>query len=180
MVIVSIWPFRATSSTAMLSARIQVSINSILPITLASRLIMMHPTFTLPKLPSLPTMNSWLLGMFLRFQLAQANIIRTKSGFVNIYSLPSFTFLKEIKNITTCIHALVFHPSSQILLISSRQKKDALRMVHIPSFRVYQNWPTANTPLSYVNSVTFSSDGKYLALGNEKGRVLLYGFKAFM
>ncbi len=125
-------------------------------------------------------MNSLLLGTFQPNLLIKANYDSTKSGFVNIYSLSSFTFLKEIKNITTSIHTLAFHPSSQILLISSRQKKDALRMIHVPSFRVYQNWPTASTPLSYINSVSFSSDGKYLALGNEKGRVLLYGFKAFM
>jgi U3 small nucleolar RNA-associated protein 18 len=44
---------------------------------------------------------------------------------------------------------------------------------------VVKNWPTGATPLGYVNSFDFSNDGKLIAIGNDKGRVLLYKIGAF-
>ena len=35
----------------------------------------------------------------------------------------------------------------QVLAVASRETKDALRMVHVPSFKTFANWPTAGTPL---------------------------------
>ena len=55
-----------------------------------------------------------------------------------------------------------------------------MRMVHVPSFRVFPNWPTANTPLNSVNTVEFSPDGGFVSIGSEKGKVLLYKLSAFM
>jgi U3 small nucleolar RNA-associated protein 18 len=46
--------------------------------------------------------------------------------------------------------------------------------VHIPSCTVYQNWPTPRTPLHYVQSLAFSPHSGYLAVGNDKGRALLF------
>jgi U3 small nucleolar RNA-associated protein 18 len=62
----------------------------------------------------------------------------------------------------------------QILLMASRMKKDALRLVHLPSATVFANWPTAATPLHYVHSAGFSPHSGFLAVGNAKGRALLY------
>ena len=39
---------------------------------------------------------------------------------------------------------------------------------------MFFNWPVRKTPLSYVSGVDISPQGKYLAVGNAKGRVLLY------
>lgn len=44
---------------------------------------------------------------------------------------------------------------------------------------VYSNWPTASTPLNKVTDVAFSSGSQYLAIGNSKGRVLLYRLNHF-
>ncbi|KAJ3120396.1 U3 snoRNP protein [Nowakowskiella sp. JEL0407] len=102
------------------------------------------------------------------------------SGIANIYSLPDCLStttakpLKAITNLTTSITNLNFHPDSQLLSISSRAKKDALKMVNVKSLTVYAKWPTSNTPLSYVNCVDYSPSGGYIAIGNDKGRVLLY------
>ena len=63
---------------------------------------------------------------------------------------------------------------AQMLAMASRMKKDALRLVHLPSGTVFQNWPTSRSPLGYVHSVAFSPGGGYLAVGNAKGRALLY------
>ncbi len=63
---------------------------------------------------------------------------------------------------------------AQILAMASRMKKDALRLVHLPSCTVFSNWPTSRSPLGYVHSLAFSPGGGYLAIGNAKGRTLLY------
>ena len=75
---------------------------------------------------------------------------------------------------TPVTHSEVGVPVAQMLAMASRMKKDALRLVHLPSGSVFQNWPTSRSPLGYVHSVAFSPGGGYLAVGNAKGRALLY------
>ncbi|KAG8849908.1 hypothetical protein FRB91_009524 [Serendipita sp. 411] len=64
---------------------------------------------------------------------------------------------------------------SELLVMSSRVKKDQLRLVHLPSLSVFSNWPTFNSPLGRINTSAFSPNSEYLAIGNTGGRVLLYG-----
>lgn len=101
------------------------------------------------------------------------------SGVVNLYERESFLGgvtkpLKAFMNLTTNVDNLRFSPDSQILAISSRMKKDALRLVHLPSKTVFSNWPSPKTPLQYVHSMAFSPGGGFFAVGNAAGRVLLY------
>lgn len=63
---------------------------------------------------------------------------------------------------------------AQVLAIASSDKKDALRLVHTASGTVFPNWPTQRTPLGYPHCLDFSPTSNYLAVGNDKGRVLLY------
>ncbi len=48
------------------------------------------------------------------------------------------------------------------------------RVLHVPSMTVFSNWPTSKSPLHYVHSAAFSPNSGYLAIGNARGRVLLY------
>ncbi|ORX63246.1 WD40 repeat-like protein [Basidiobolus meristosporus CBS 931.73] len=104
----------------------------------------------------------------------------SQSGIVNIYESASLQStdspqpVKSIMNLTTNVTAMKFNHDSQILGISSRAKKDQFRLVHMPSMTVFNNWPTHGTPLSYVNAFDFSPESGYLAIGNDKGKVLLY------
>jgi U3 small nucleolar RNA-associated protein 18 len=82
--------------------------------------------------------------------------------------------LKAFMHLTTSLDNLRFNFDSQILALSSRTKKDALRLVHVPSNTVFSNWPTPKTPLQYVHSMAFSPGGGYFAAGKADGRVLLY------
>lgn len=110
-----------------------------------------------------------------------------QAGVVNIYdadhlkpsegldsTMNTPTPLKTLMNITTPIDKLAFNHDGQILAMSSKEVKDAFRLVHVPSLTVFSNWPTANTPLANVSSVAFSPGSHHMAVGNEKGRVLLY------
>ncbi|KAJ3053377.1 U3 snoRNP protein [Rhizophlyctis rosea] len=109
----------------------------------------------------------------------------SSAGIVNLYSTatalssPTPTPSKVIQNLTTSISNLTFSPDSKILALSSREKKDSLRLFHTESGRVFKNWPTAQTPLGYVNGVAFSPGGGYVGIGNDKGKVLLYRLGAY-
>ncbi|CAH7681350.1 WD40-repeat-containing domain protein [Phakopsora pachyrhizi] len=85
--------------------------------------------------------------------------------------------MKVIDNLTTSISNLKFNPDGQILAISSETKKDSLKVVHLKSGTVFSNWPTDKTPLGNVTDLSFDSTGKNLAIGNRKGKVLLYSLK---
>jgi len=82
--------------------------------------------------------------------------------------------LRALMNLTTAVDSLAFSADGQMLAMASRMKKDALRLVHLPSCTVFSNWPTSRTPLHYVHALAFSPRGGYLAVGNAKGRALLY------
>jgi U3 small nucleolar RNA-associated protein 18 len=100
-------------------------------------------------------------------------------GVVNLYDRKKFmggvrTPARAFMNLTTSIDALKFNFDSQILAMSSAAKKDAVRLIHVPSNTVFSNWPTSKTPLQYVQSMAFSPGGGYFAAGNGAGKVLLY------
>lgn len=110
--------------------------------------------------------------------------IGSSSGLVNIYDRREFReatsalarpkAAKSFDQLTTPTSHLVFSADGQMLVLASRWKKDALRLVHLPSCSVYRNWPTDKTPLGRVASVAVSPDGAYLAVGNEQGKIRLW------
>jgi U3 small nucleolar RNA-associated protein 18 len=77
-------------------------------------------------------------------------------------------------NLHTSVDYMKFNPDGQILAMSSRREKDSLKLLHVPTQTVFSNWPTTKTPLSYVWSMDFSPASKYMAIGNDKGKCLLY------
>jgi U3 small nucleolar RNA-associated protein 18 len=113
--------------------------------------------------------------------------VGSNTGLVNVYNAESTVdleggkpkTLKTIGNLTTSISTLRFNHDSQLLAIASNDKKDQMRMVHCPSLTAFGNWPTSSTPLGHVTSVDFSRESEYLAIGNTRGRVLLYQLRHF-
>lgn len=115
------------------------------------------------------------------------------SGIVNVYDFQSILTsssnsasmstnvspLKCYENLLTPIAGTTFHPSSQMLSIYSREKRNALRMIHYPSGRVYTNWPTERSPLGRVVDVAFNCTGSTAAFGNKDGVVQIYNLKHF-
>ena len=105
--------------------------------------------------------------------------------------------LRTLENLTTSITSLRFNHDSQLLAIASSAKKDQMRMVcasspilslpiiltllqiHLPSLTAFSNWPTSGTPLGHVTSIDFSTGSEYVAIGNSRGRALLYHLRDF-
>lgn len=82
--------------------------------------------------------------------------------------------LKTLPHLVTLADTLAFGSDGEVLAIASRMKRDSLRLIHMRSMTAFSNWPTSRTPLHYVHSACFSPGMGYLAIGNAKGRVLLY------
>lgn len=115
--------------------------------------------------------------------------IGSSSGIVNIYDrrtwgtsgtdagnagiqerpAPARTFTQ----LTTPTSNLEFSGDGQVLAMSSKWKKDALRLVHLPSCTVYRNWPTSNTPLGRISAIAWRGS-EMLAIANEQGKVRLW------
>jgi U3 small nucleolar RNA-associated protein 18 len=102
--------------------------------------------------------------------------IGSESGIVNVYDRLESTKkpMGTLDQLVTSISSLEFSHDGQVLCISSRAKKDALRLVHLPSCKVFQNWPTSGTPLGKVTSVKFSPNSEMLCIGNEAGKARLW------
>ena len=82
--------------------------------------------------------------------------------------------VKVFDQLTTPISHLMFSPDGQVLCMSSRWKRDALRLVHLPSCVVYRNWPTSATPMGRISAVAWGVNSEMLAVGNEQGKVRLW------
>ncbi|KAG7888615.1 hypothetical protein KL908_005162 [Ogataea polymorpha] len=97
-------------------------------------------------------------------------------GIVNVYDRlkDSHRPAGTLENLVTTISSIAFTSDGQVMCIASRDKRDALRLVHLPSCRVFSNWPTSGTPLGRVTSVCFSPNNELLATGNEAGKVRLW------
>ncbi|CAI9295525.1 unnamed protein product [Lactuca saligna] len=101
------------------------------------------------------------------------------SGIVNVYNKEEFLGgnrkpMKRIENLTTKVDFIKFNCDAQILAICSSMKKNSMKLVHVPSFTVFSNWPPANKALQFPRCLDFSPGGGMMALGNAAGHVLLY------
>ncbi|THF96470.1 hypothetical protein TEA_027725 [Camellia sinensis var. sinensis] len=101
------------------------------------------------------------------------------SGIVNVYNREEFLGgkrkpIKTIENLTTSVGFMKFNNDAQILAISSSMKKNSLKLIHVPSFTVFSNWPPPNRTLHYPRCLDFSPGGGFMAMGNAAGKVLLY------
>ncbi|KAL4653427.1 hypothetical protein ACB092_01G302400 [Castanea dentata] len=101
------------------------------------------------------------------------------SGIVNVYNREEFLGgkrepIKTIENLTTKVDFLKFNNDAQILAISSSMKKNSLKLIHVPSFTVFSNWPPLKKSLQYPLCLDFSPGGGFMAMGNASGKVLLH------
>ncbi|KAJ9626382.1 U3 snoRNP protein [Taxawa tesnikishii (nom. ined.)] len=85
---------------------------------------------------------------------------------------------RVLDQLTTPTSHLVFSPDGQMMVMASRWKKDALRIIHLPSCTVYRNWPTSNTPLGRVTGVAFAPGSDALTVANEAGKIRLWEIRA--
>ncbi|KRZ30832.1 U3 small nucleolar RNA-associated protein 18 -like protein, partial [Trichinella pseudospiralis] len=101
-------------------------------------------------------------------------------GVVNLYSVESALqtaqpkLLKGISNLTTAADLLRFNGSSEILALGSSKKPNALKLLHVQSRTVFENFPMSTCKLGNVKCVDFSPNGGYMCVGNNSGRAMLF------
>jgi len=110
--------------------------------------------------------------------------VGSHSGVVNLYSSAKEsneprTPLKSILNLQSGIHTTRFNSDGQVLAMATRMEQRGLKLMHVPTQTVFANWPTNKTPLNTVWSMDFSPESKYFAIGNDKGKCLLYHLKHY-
>lgn len=101
------------------------------------------------------------------------------SGIVNVYNREEFLGgkrqpIKTLENLTTKVDFMKFNHDAQILAICSRMQKSSLKLVHIPSFTVFSNFPPPNKTMQSPTCLDFSPLGGFMAVANAAGKVLLY------
>lgn len=106
-------------------------------------------------------------------------------GVVNLYNTESVIASsmpkprKTILNLTTKITDLQFNSSSEILALSSADIENSVKLFHLGSNTVFNNFPNVSTKLGHVNVLNFSPNSGYIAFGNKKSVVSLYRLKHF-
>ncbi|KAI5466127.1 Indigoidine synthase A like protein-domain-containing protein [Mariannaea sp. PMI_226] len=118
--------------------------------------------------------------------------IGSTSGITNIYDRNSLLepkkdeiLIKErptptrvFEQLVTAITHITFSPDGQLMAFGSMHKKDALRLVHLPSCTLYRNWPTEQTPLGRISAVAFGRQSDLLAVGNDVGKIRLWEIRS--
>lgn len=110
--------------------------------------------------------------------------VGSSSGIVNVYDRRKWITgeavparpkpTRAFDQLTTPTSHLEFSPDGQVLCMASRWKRDALRLVHLPTCTVFRNWPTGATPLGRITAVAWAANSGMLAVGNEQGKVRLW------
>lgn len=105
-------------------------------------------------------------------------------GIVNVYETSNLIAtdplpLKCISNLRTKITSLQFNSTSEILAMSSGYYPNAVKLVHVPSYHVFSNFPKPSSNLYQVDKVSFSPHSGFMALGNNKGCAFLYRLKHY-
>jgi U3 small nucleolar RNA-associated protein 18 len=107
----------------------------------------------------------------------------SKMGSVNIYSLDTLGQEKPVKtlmNLTTQVTQLDFNHTGELLSFSSKWKKNAVKMAHLPSYTVYQNYPgVAPGVLKYAFCGGFSYSSRYFGLGTDEGKCHMFELEHF-
>lgn len=105
----------------------------------------------------------------------------SQSGVVNIYSQKDCLHniepkpLKAVMNLVTPATSLCFNNTSEILAIGSRAEDDANRLVHIPSFTVFSNFPQMRKKTIFqTRCLDFSPRSGFYTVANNKGHALLF------
>lgn len=104
----------------------------------------------------------------------------SESGVVNIYSVSSVLKssepkpLKSIMNLTTGVTGICFNPNSELLAISSWKKHNSVKIVHLESFSVFNNFPIPSIEYKKISDLAFSPNSGFFSFSGSSPYVNLF------
>ncbi|XP_030361755.1 U3 small nucleolar RNA-associated protein 18 homolog isoform X2 [Strigops habroptila] len=108
------------------------------------------------------------------------------SGVVNLYTTDGCLKehrpkpVKAIMNLVTSATCVTFNPTTEILAVASRETDEAVKLVHIPSYTVFSNFPVFRRKQIYLaQSMDFSPRSGFFSIANNKGKALLFRLKHY-
>ncbi|XP_062886755.1 U3 small nucleolar RNA-associated protein 18 homolog [Mobula hypostoma] len=107
------------------------------------------------------------------------------SGIVNVYSRDSLNQsspkpVKSITNLVTAVSSMAFNPTTEILAIASKDTDDAVKLIHIPSFTAFSNFPMfRRKTIHLAQEMDFSPRSGFFSIANNRGKALLYRVKHY-
>ena len=87
--------------------------------------------------------------------------------------------IKSIQNLTTAVNLVNFNHNDEILAIGSKWKKNSLKLVHMDSLTVFENFPSFKNNVKYPFSCSFNSTGEFFVVGNDEGHDYLFNLKHY-
>ncbi|XP_075702262.1 U3 small nucleolar RNA-associated protein 18 homolog [Rhinoderma darwinii] len=111
----------------------------------------------------------------------------SNSGVVNVYNYGDCLQssapkpLKSVMNLVTTASSQVFNSCTEILAVASNTTDDAVKLVHIPSFTVFSNFPVQGKKkrIHFARAMDFSPHSGFFSISNNKGEALLYRLKHY-
>lgn len=108
------------------------------------------------------------------------------SGVVNLYTTDVCVKeshpkpVKAIMNLVTSATSVTFNPTTEILAVASNEADEAVKLVHIPSYTVFSNFPVFRRKQIYLTqSIDFSPRSGFFSIANNKGKALLFRLKHY-
>ena len=94
---------------------------------------------------------------------------------VEVASLASPKVVASFDKLVTSVDTLGFHPIHRsMLMASSREKKNAMRVYECGNGRTLPGWPSEKELIGRALDFSFSDCGRFLAIGCKSGRVQMY------
>jgi WD40 repeat protein len=118
--------------------------------------------------------NSGITNVYERVELLEPTTSTTAKDGSSVTLKPRPEPRRVFDQLVTPITFLEFSPDGQLFAFASQDKRDALKIVHLPSCTIYKNWPTNQTPLGRVTAVAFGRQSDILAVGNDTGKIRLW------
>lgn len=118
--------------------------------------------------------NSGITNIYERVELLEPTTSGTATDGSSVTLKPRPEPRRVFDQLVTPITFLEFSPDGQLFAFASQDKRDALKIAHLPSCTIYKNWPTRQTPLGRITAVAFGRQSDLLAVGNDTGKIRLW------
>ena len=105
-----------------------------------------------------------------------------KQGYVNLYKVTDLINdlnedvepVKIYDNLTTSCDFVKFNKINTMLAMSSKWKKNAMRLINLDNKKVYTNFPSFKEHMKYLFCLDFNSDNSLISIGNDEGKAFLF------